>query len=134
MKYQPRLCGAEGGTMLKIDENIGALVADETKGALRAIDNAILSELRLCTTLVEAFERTAIPVGASQKLLQNMTKGINHIVAGRGEMAGTVRALAALKSGSTLGPVSYNCPNEPPFAKSSDQAEPDAASPDLAFG
>jgi hypothetical protein len=120
--------------MLKIDENIGALVANETKGALRAIDNAILLELRLCTTLVEAFEQTAIPVGTSQKLLQNMTKGINHIVAGRGEMAGTVRALAALKSGSTLGAVSYNCPNDPPYAKSSSEAERSAASPDLVFG
>jgi hypothetical protein len=98
--------------MLKINDNTGSLVAAETKGALRAIDDAILTELRLCTTLVEAFESADIPTGPSQKLLQSMASGLNHIIAGRGEMASAVRTLRAIQSGSNLAETSYNCPGE----------------------
>jgi hypothetical protein len=100
--------------MLKIDDNTGALVAAETKVTLRAIDDAILSELRLCTTLVEAFEETQLPVGSSQKLLQSIASGLHHIVTGRGEMAQTIKALNAIKSGSNLQVTNYNCPGQAP--------------------
>jgi hypothetical protein len=40
--------------VLQIDEQIGAVVAADTKGAIGALDNAILSELRLCTTVVQS--------------------------------------------------------------------------------
>jgi hypothetical protein len=98
--------------MRKIDKNTGALIAAETKGALRALDDAILTELRLCTTLIEAFDQSNLPVTSSQKLLQTLASGLNHIVAGRGEMASTVRALTAIKSASSLNATSYNCPGE----------------------
>jgi hypothetical protein len=113
---------AGGESMLKIDDNIGALVAAETKDTLKAIDEAILSELRLCTTLVEAFEETSLPVGSSQKLLQSLTTGLNHIVAGRSEMATAIRALTAIKSGSNLRETGYNCPSDQPYARASGQA------------
>jgi hypothetical protein len=99
--------------MHKIQDNIGSLIAAETQGTLRAIDNAILSELRLCTSLVEAMEHTDLPVNRTQKVLQTMSNGISHFVAGRGEMAQTVRALVAIKSNSSLRETSYNCPGEP---------------------
>ena len=105
--------------MLIIDKNVGALIAAETKGTLKALDDAILNELRLCTTLVEAFDGARLSVGASQKLLQSMASGISHIVQGRGEMASTVRALAAIKGGSNLAETSYNCPEgSPPSMRS----------------
>lgn len=99
--------------MHDIQENIGTLIASETQGALKAIDNAILCELRLCTSLVEAIEETNLPIGRSQKLLQTLSTGLSHFVAGRGEMAQTVRTLTAIKSGSNLHETSYNCPGEP---------------------
>lgn len=99
--------------MHDIQDNIGTLIAAETKGALHAIDTAILTELRFCASLVEAFERTNLPIGPSQKLLQTLSSGLSHIVAGRGEMAQTVRTLTAIKSGSNLQETSYNCPGEP---------------------
>lgn len=110
--------------MFDVQNNTGALIAEETKGALRAIDTAILNELRLCTTLMEAFEETPLPVASSQKLLQSMASGINHIVAGRHEMASTVRHLRAIKASSTLAPVSYNCPEGVPPLALSNPSEP----------
>jgi hypothetical protein len=120
--------------MLNIQDNIGLLVANETQGALRAIDNAILTELRLCTTLVEAFEEANLSVGPSQKLLQSIAKGLNHIVAGRGEMAHTVRTLTAIKAGSSLQETSYNCPSNMPVLLTAQNAETSSASPAPAFG
>lgn len=109
--------------MLKIDNNTGALIAAETKGTLKSLDDAILNELRLCTTLLEAFDEARLPVGTSQKLLQSMASGINHIVQGRGEMASTVRALVAIKGGSNLSETSYNCPEGSPPAMRSAPAD-----------
>ena len=120
--------------MLNIQDNIGMLVAAETQGALRAIDDAILTKLRLCTTLVEAFEEANLPVGPSQKLLQSIANGLNHIVAGRGEMAQTVRALNAIKGGSSLRETSYNCPGETPPLLATQEAQQSTACPVAAFG
>ncbi len=100
--------------MLNIEQNVGALVAAETKGALKAIDEAILTELKLGATLVEAFGQTNLPVGSSQKLLQSLASGLNHFVAGRSEMANTVRTLTAIKAGTNLKETSYSCPGEQP--------------------
>jgi hypothetical protein len=120
--------------MLKIQDNIGSLVASETQGAMRAIDNAILTELRLCATLVEAFETTPLPVGRSQKLLQSLASGLNHIVAGRGEMAQAVRTLTVIKTGSNLQETSYNCPSDSPPLLAAQQSEQSTACPVAAFG
>ncbi len=120
--------------MLNIQDNIGCLVASETQGALRAIDNAILSELRLCTSLVEAFEEANLSVGPSQKLLQSLANGLNHIVAGRGEMAQTVRTLTAIKAGSSLKETSYNCPGEMPPLLVEQEAAKSAACAVPSFG
>ena len=120
--------------MLNIQDNIGILVANETQGALRAIDDAILTKLRLCTTLVEAFEEANMPVGPSQKLLQSIANGLNHIVAGRGEMAHAVRTLTAIKSDSSLCETSYNCPGETPPLMAAQEAEQSTACPVAVFG
>jgi hypothetical protein len=119
--------------MLNIQDNIGLLVANETQGALRAIDDAILTKLRLCTTLVEAFEQTNLAVGPSQKLLQSIATGLSHFVAGRGEMAHTVRTLTAIKAGSSLQETSYNCPGEMPPLLAGQNAETSSACPSPAF-
>lgn len=121
--------------MLIIQNNTGALVAAETKGALKAIDEAILNELRLCATLVETFEEAKVPVGSSQKLLQSLASGLNHFVAGRAEMAQTVRTLTALKKSSNLAETSYNCPTDhPPMMRAEQSLQPKHAHLAKSFG
>jgi hypothetical protein len=97
--------------MQKFDANLGALVAADSKGTLKALDDAILSELKLCTTLVEAIQSNEVPIVSSQKLLNSMASGLNHIVAGRGEMATTLRQLTVLKQDSNLAVYDFGCPN-----------------------
>jgi hypothetical protein len=120
--------------MLNIDKNTGALVAAETKGTLKAIDDAILTELRLCTTLVEAFDTTNMPVKSSQKLLQSLASGLNHFVAGRADMAHTISTLTSIKSDSNLQETSYNCPGHPPVLNSLEAIDTLQACPATTFG
>lgn len=121
--------------MLTIQNNTGALVAAETKDALKAIDDAILTELRLCATLVEAFGENGVPVGSSQKLLQSLASGLNHFVAGRAEMAQTVRTLTALKGSSNLNETSYSCPGgQPPMLHADSSGASENAPLVAAFG
>lgn len=97
--------------MQKFDANIGALVAADSQGTLKAIDDAILSELKMCTTLVEAIQGQKLPIAASQKLLNSMASGIGNIVAGRNDMAATVRHLSVLKQDSNLDVYDFGCPS-----------------------
>jgi hypothetical protein len=97
--------------MQKIEQNVGHLVAADTKGTISALDNAILSELKLCTTVMEAIQTTSLPIMSSQKLIHSMASGLSHIVAGRGEMAATVRHLTSIQRASNLAPHSFGCPN-----------------------
>lgn len=120
--------------MFNIDKNTGALIAAETQGTLRAIDNAILSELRLCSSLVEACEQAHLPIRSSQKLLQSITSGLSQIVAGRGELAQTARALSVIKAGSSLAETSYNCPGEPPPMMAAAPVEVPEAGSETVFG
>ncbi len=100
--------------MQKFDANMGALVAADTQETLKALDDAILSELKLCTTLVEAIQGNDLPIVQSQKLLNSVTSGLSHIVAGRADMATAVKQLTIMKQDSNLAVYDFGCPNGAP--------------------
>lgn len=108
--------------MFKIEETTGLVVAEDTKTTISAIDHAILSKTRLATSIIEASEQSGLPMAQSQKLLEGMARGFEHLVAGRGDMLTVVRHLTAIKTGSTLKVVSYGCP---------DGIGPDLAKPEI---
>ncbi len=106
--------------MFKIEETTGLVVAEDTKTTISAIDHAILSKTRLATSIIEASEQSGLPMAQSQKLLEGMARGFDHLVAGRGDMLAVVRHLTAIQSGSTLKVVNFGCPDGigPNLAKS----------------
>jgi hypothetical protein len=97
--------------MFKIAETTGLVVAEDTKLTIAAIDNAILSKTRLASSIIEASEQSGLPMAQSQKLLEGMARGFEHLVAGRGDMLTVVRQLSAIKGHSSLEVVDYGCPN-----------------------
>lgn len=101
--------------MQNVEKNIGTLVAADSKEAISAIDQAIVSKLKLCMTVVEGAAASNIPVASTQKLLQSMSSGLSNIVAGRADMAQTIRFLGCIQRQSTLKTVSYGCPNGMPM-------------------
>lgn len=96
--------------MLEIQKTVGLVVAEDSKSALVAIDRAILAETRLTGSIIEASEQSGLPIGYSQKLLEGMSRGFEHLVAGRADMLAVIRQLTAIKSASTLDTVDFGCP------------------------
>jgi len=97
--------------MLKIEETTGLVVAEDTKSTIAAIDRAILAKTRLAGSIIEASEQSGLPIAQSQKLLEGMARGFEHLVAGRADMLGVVRQLTAIKGASTLEVVDFGCPD-----------------------
>lgn len=97
--------------MIKIQEATGLVVAEDTRSTIAAIDRAILSKTRLASSIIEASEQSSLPISQSQKLLEGMARGFDHLVAGRADMVGVVRHLTAIKGRSSLQVVDYGCPN-----------------------
>ncbi|BAK67633.1 hypothetical protein SLG_29580 [Sphingobium sp. SYK-6] len=97
--------------MFKIQETTGLVVADDTKSTITAIDRAILCKTRLASSIIEASEQSGLPMAQSQKLLEGMARGFDHLVAGRGDMLSVVRHLTAIKGGSSLKVVDFGCPD-----------------------
>ncbi len=97
--------------MLKIEETTGLVVADDTRSTIAAIDRAILSKTRLASTILEASEQSGLPMAHSQKLLEGMVRGFDHLVAGRADMLAVVRQLTAIKGKSSLEVVDFGCPD-----------------------
>ncbi len=97
--------------MFKIEETTGLVVAEDTKTTISAIDHAILSKTRLATSIIEASEQSGLPMAQSQKLLEGMVRGFEHLVAGRADMLAVVRHLTTIKGQSSLEVTDYGCPN-----------------------
>lgn len=97
--------------MFKIENTTGLVVAEDTKTTIAAIDRAILSKTRLAGTIIEASEQSGLPMQQSQKLLEGMARGFEHLIAGRADMLSVVRQLTSIKGASTLDVVDYGCPN-----------------------
>lgn len=117
--------------MFSINRNSGAVVAEDTKASVNAIDAALLSNTRLCATILEASHASGLPINATQKLLQSMASGLNQLVAGRADMVATIRQLNLIQGQSDLSAVSYGCPDATkPTGQLSDD---DSASASRAF-
>jgi len=104
--------------MLKIQSGAAGAVAADTKRAVTAIDAALLCDTQLMMTIIEALQQSNLPIKRSQDLLQSVTEGINHVVAGRAAMVGTITQLTALKGRSNMAPVDYGCPDGLAFLQS----------------
>jgi len=97
--------------MFTIKETTGLVVAEDTKTTIAAIDRAILAKTRLAGSIIEASEQSQLPIAQSQKLLEGMSRGFEHLVAGRADMLAVVRQLTAIKNGSSLDVVDFGCPD-----------------------
>jgi hypothetical protein len=97
--------------MLKIEETTGLVVAEDTKATIKAIDQALLQKTRLAGSVLEASEQSGLPIAHSQKLLESMVRGFEHLVAGRADMLSLVRQLTAIKGQSSIQVVDYGCPD-----------------------
>lgn len=110
--------------MLNIAETSGMVVAADTRATIRAIDQALIEETRLCSSIVEASALASMPMAQSQKLLESMARSFEHLVASRADMLSVVRQLAVIKSRSNLDSIDYGCPDDLTAMVSARQSAP----------
>lgn len=97
--------------MHQIKHTSGAVVAAETQASVAAIDAAVLTQARLCASVIEAASESNVPVAAAQKLLQSMTAGMSSLVTSRMDVVNTVRELTLIQRKSTLSAADFGCPD-----------------------
>lgn len=96
--------------MLKIEQTTGMVIAEDLKASIKAIDHALLQETRLTGSLIEAGDQIGLPIAHSQKLLEGMARGFEHLVAGRADMLAVVRQVNTIRGQSNLEVVDFGCP------------------------
>jgi len=96
--------------MLKIEQTTGMVIAEDLRASIKAIDNALIQETRLTGSLLEASMQIGLSTAHSQKLLEGMSRGFEHLVAGRADMLAVVRQVNTIKGQSSLDVVDYGCP------------------------
>ncbi len=95
--------------MLKIEHTTGMVIAEDLRASIRAIDEALMQESRLAGSLLEASTQIGLPMAHSQKLLEGMARGFEHLVASRSDMLSVVRQVNTIKGQSSLDVVDYGC-------------------------
>ncbi|HEY0013723.1 MAG TPA: hypothetical protein VGB79_12830 [Allosphingosinicella sp.] len=110
--------------MLNFRPGAGPVVAADTKNAVAAVDDALLNSARLIASVIEATQGSNLPVGESQRLLVEMTSGLQCVLDGRGNMVAAIRRMTDIKGRSNFAPMDYGCPGGPPSATSVDVTPP----------
>ena len=97
--------------MHQIKHSSGAVVAAETQASVAAIDTAVLTQVRLCASVIEAASESKMPVATTQKVLESMAAGMTCLVASRLDIVNAVRELALIQRSSSLNTTSFGCPD-----------------------
>lgn len=98
--------------MHKVNKASGAVIASDTQASVAALDQAVLTQARLCASILETVGEAQLPMAATQKLLQSVAAGMSGLVASRTDMLCTVRTLNVLQMKSNLKETSFGCPDE----------------------
>lgn len=97
--------------MTNFRQGAGAAVAADVRGAVSAIDGALLNQHRMAVSILEMAHGSDVPVGETQKLYGEISSGIAAFVEGRGRVVSAVRRMTALKNGSNIRMEDYGCPD-----------------------
>lgn len=96
--------------MHEIKHAVGSVVASDTQASVAALDNALVTQSRMCASIVEAAADSRLPIAATQSLLENLAHGINGLATSRGNMVVAVRELTRIQARSNLETTSFGCP------------------------
>ncbi len=97
--------------MLKLDPAAVPVVADDTRAALKATDQALLASAQMLASVLQGAEQSNLPVGVTQDLFASIVAHSGKIVESRDEMRRTIRILTAIKDGSDHRAYATGCPD-----------------------
>lgn len=110
--------------MHRIQETAAKVVASDTQSSVGAIDQAVMSYSRLCASIVEVSNASALPVTAGQPALAKVAAGLAALIEGREHIASATRELIKVQQGSSLRETAFECPGGLPMAKTEPEPVP----------
>lgn len=96
---------------MKIEQNNGQVVANDTQTSLSSIDRAIADNLNLCSSIMEVSKASNLPISANQPLIEGCADSLNDIVSGRRKMVKLLAGLERIQQQSNLAETAFGCPN-----------------------
>lgn len=96
--------------MHNIKESSANVVAADTQASVTALDQAMLTQSRLFSTVVETAAESKLPVGTAQKLLHNLATSMAGLVASRADMVTAVSQINLIQMRSNLNATAFGCP------------------------
>jgi len=97
--------------MIQVRETSARVIAGDAQEMGGVIDRALLQQMRLCTSFIEASQESKLAMPLTQTALQAMAEGLNCLVEGRSKVATSVRELTKLIRMSNLKETSFGCPD-----------------------
>ena len=94
-----------------IKQASGEIIANDTRASVAAIDQAVLSYSRLCSSIVEVSTSSDLPVSAAQNALAKVVDGLTAAIKGREDISQATRELLKVQKASSLETISYGCPD-----------------------
>ena len=102
----------------------GAIIANDTRASVAAIDQAVLSYSRLCSSIVEVSTSSDLPVSTAQNALAKVVDGLTAAIKGREEISLATRELLKVQRASSLQTTSFGCPDGFPPKTAENTSEP----------
>lgn len=96
--------------MVNFQPGAGAVVAADSKNAVAAVDDALLNNLRMYASFIEATQGSNLPAAQSQKVYKSLSASLSAIVEGRADIVAAIRQLNFIKGASNLRELDFGCP------------------------
>lgn len=113
--------------MINLRESSATVVAGDARDMGGIIDRALLQQMRLATSFIEASVESRVAMPLTQPALQEMAEGLACLVQGRARVSNSVREMNRLLKNSNLRETSFGCPSGP-YVGNGDETEAAALS------
>ncbi|WP_225205961.1 hypothetical protein [Novosphingobium huizhouense] len=96
--------------MINLREGSTRVVASDAQEMGGMIDRALLQQMRLATSFIEASQESKLAMPMTQPALQSLADGLACLVEGRAKVSNSVREMTRILKHSNLREVSFGCP------------------------
>jgi hypothetical protein len=96
--------------MINLRETSVRVVTSDAQEMNGAIDQALIQQMRLATSFIEASQESHLAMPLTQPALQAMSEGLGCLVAGREKVSESIREMNRLLANSNLKETGFGCP------------------------
>ncbi|MCA1748598.1 MAG: hypothetical protein ABR601_07255 [Parasphingopyxis sp.] len=99
--------------MYNFDANSIPALTENTRAAIAAADDALLTNTQMLSTILESVKASDLPINVTQDLYGSMLEGANKLLEGRKQLQKSVATMRAIAKHSPHHERMYGCPTDP---------------------